>query len=419
VTEESVNPMSRKVVVTGMGVVSPIGIGLDNYWNALLEGRNGIDRVACFDPTEYASQMAAEIKDFDPIAVLDKKEQKRMDRFVQYAIVAADQAVKDANLDLDAVEKERFGVILGSGIGGIQTFENQIKVLAEKGPKRVSPFLVPMMIGNMASGNVSIFLGAKGVNYVITTACASANHALGESMRAIQDGIADIIVTGGTEAAITPLTYAGFTSMKAFSRRNEDPKTACRPFNGDRDGFVIGEGAGLIVLESEEHAKARGARIYGELAGYGATADANHITAPAPEGEGAQRAMKIALATAGLNTTDINYINAHGTSTPLNDKFEIQAIKGVYGKHAYDLKISSTKSMHGHLLGAAAAIEFIAATKAVYHDIVPPTINQITPDPELDLDFIPEKPQNHKVNAAMSNSLGFGGHNAVVVVKKY
>lgn len=410
--------MKENVVVTGMGVVSPIGTGIGKFWNSLQSGVNGVDRVQLFDVSEYASQMDAEVKDFDPTGIIDPKELKRLDRFVQFAIVAADEAMKDSKLDMSAVDPTRVGCILGSGIGGIATFEDQHTVLREKGPRRVSPFLVPMMIGNMASGNVSIHLGAKGINYVVTTACASANHALGESMRAIQDGLADVIISGGTEAAITPLTYAGFTSMKAFSRRNDDPKTACRPFNGDRDGFVIGEGAGVLILESESHARARGARIYAIISGYGATADANHITAPAPEGEGAQRAMKIAIASAGLTVTDIDYINAHGTSTPLNDKYETEAIKGVFGSHAASLKVSSTKSMHGHLLGAAAAIEGIACCLAIHHQIVPPTINQITPDPELDLDFVPEKPQPHRVRAALSNSLGFGGHNAVTLFRQ-
>lgn len=411
--------MNRRVVVTGMGIVSPVGSGLDKFWNNLLAGHNAIDRVGLFDVSEYASQMDAEVRDFDPAGIIDAKELNRLDRFVQFALVAAHGAVTDAKLDVAAVDAERFGVIMGSGIGGIATFEAQHEVLRTKGPKRVSPFLVPMMIGNMASGNVSIHFGAKGINYVTTTACASANHAIGESMHAIRRGDADLILCGGAEAAITPLTYAGFTSMKAFSRRNDDPKTACRPFNGDRDGFVIGEGAAVLLIESEEHARARGARIYCELAGYGATADANHITAPAPEGEGAQRAIRMALKSAGLAPTDIDYVNAHGTSTPLNDKFEVQAIKGVFGKHAYDLKVSSTKSMHGHLLGAAAAVEAVATVKAIHEGRVPPTINQITPDPELDLNFVPEKAVEATVRAAISNSLGFGGHNAVVCFKKF
>ncbi len=410
--------MARRVVITGMGVVSPVGHGLSKYWNAILNGENGVDLVKSFDVTNYTSKMAAEVKDFNCEDYFDKKDAKRMDRFTQFAVAAAKMAIDDSTIKLDAIDKNRFGVIIGSGIGGIQTFEAQFDVLKAKGPNRVSPLLVPMMIGNMAAGQIAIQFGARGVNFTTVTACASGNHALGEAFEVIKRGAQDIIVSGGSEAAITPMTYAGFASLRAFSQRNDDVKTASRPFNKDRDGFVIGEGAGILILEEFEHAVRRGARIYAEIVGYGATCDAFHITAPAEGGEGAMRSMKLSLEEGGVSPDAVDYINAHGTSTDLNDKYETMAIKGVFGEHAKNISISSTKSMTGHLLGAAAGIEAIATAMAIYEGKIPPTINYITPDPELDLDYTPNKMRERKVNYAISNSFGFGGHNATICFKK-
>lgn len=411
--------MARRVVITGMGVVSPIGTGLEKFWNGLLSGANGVDVLKAFDVTNYTSKMAAEVKDFNSEEFIDKKDSKRMDRFTQFAVASAKMAVTHSGLDLTKIDKNRFGVVIGSGIGGIQTFEAQFEVLKAKGPGRVSPLLVPMMIGNMAAGQVAIMFGARGVNFGVVTACASGNHAIGESFETIRRGVNDVIIAGGSEAAITPLTYAGFASLRAFSQRNDDVKTASRPFNLDRDGFVIGEGAGVVILEELEHAKARGAKIYAELVGYGATCDAYHITAPAEGGEGAARSMQLAIEGAGVKPSEVDYINAHGTSTDMNDKYETMAIKAVFGDHAKKLAVSSTKSMTGHLLGAAAAIEAVATVMAVSENKVPPTINYITPDPALDLDYVPNRMREMTVNCAISNSFGFGGHNATICVKKY
>lgn len=410
--------MKKRVVVTGLGCITPIGIGKEKYWNALLSGISGVSKITRFDTTGYASQIAAEVKDFIPGDYINKKESKRMDRFTQFAVAATKMAIEDGNINLDNINKERFGVILGSGIGGIETLENEHTKLMEKGPKRVSPLFIPMMISNIAPGYISMALGAKGPTATITTACASATHAIGEAFKVIQQGDADIMITGGSEAAITPISIAGFCSMKALSTNNDNPQKASRPFDKERDGFVMGEGAGILIIESLEHAEKRGAYIYAELVGYGATSDAYHITAPDPEANGAAKAMEIAINDAGINYNSIDYINAHGTSTHLNDKLETLAIKKVFKEHAQKLAISSTKSMTGHLLGASGGIEAIASVLAVKNDKIPPTINYENPDPECDLDYTPNRYREKKVNYALSNSLGFGGHNGTVIFKK-
>lgn len=409
----------KRVVITGIGVISPIATGKTAYWQALKAGKNGIGPITHFDASDYATQFAAEVKDFDPTEYMDKKEAKRQDRFTQFGIAAAKMAVEDAGLDIDAVNQERMGVIMGSGIGGIETLEQEHEKQLAKGGMRVSPFLIPMMITNMASGQVSMRLKAKGPNLTVITACASSTHAMGEAFKTIQRGAADIMITGGTEASITPLGFGGFCVMKAMSRRNDDPATASRPFDADRDGFVMGEGAGILIFESLEHAKARGATIYGEVLGYGATADAYHITSPAPGGEGAARAMRIAIEDAGLQPEQIDYVNAHGTSTPYNDSFETMAIKSVFGEHAYKLVVNSTKSMTGHLLGASGSIEAIASVLALHEGYVHGTMNYHTPDPELDLNYLPNAGEQREVNYLLSNSLGFGGHNGTLCLGKY
>lgn len=411
--------MPKRVVITGMGAITPLGNDVETFWEALKLGKNGIDKIDKFDVEDFSTQMAAQVKDFDPADYLDRKEARRMDRFCQFAVAATYQAIKDANLDTEKLDKERFGVIIGSGIGGLETMENQTKTLVTKGPNRISPFLVPMMIVNMAAGQISIAVGAKGINTTVVTACASATNAIGEAFNAIRYGKADVVITGGTEAPITPLALAGFCSMKAMSTRNQDPKTASRPFDAERDGFVMGEGAGILILESYEHAIERGANILAEIVGYGATADAYHITAPSPDGEGAARAMKEAIQDAGIEPSMVDYINAHGTSTPYNDKFETAAIKTVFKEHAYKLAVNSTKSMIGHLLGAAGSVEAIAVVKTLQEQFVHPTINYTTPDPECDLDYVPNKGRAAKVEYALSNSLGFGGHNASILLKKF
>ncbi len=411
--------MKKRVVVTGIGVVSPIGTGKENFWNALREGVVGIDTVTRFDASEYTTQIAGEVKDFDPTLYINKKEAKRMDRFAQFGVAAAKLALEDSKIDVEATDMERFGVIIGSGIGGIETLEKEHEKLLNKGPGRVSPFLIPMMIGNIASGQISIATGAKGPNTTVVTACASATNAIGDAFKAVQRGDADLMFTGGCEASVTPIGMAGFCTMKAMSTRNDDPKTASRPFDIDRDGFVMGEGSGIIVLEELEHAKARGAHIYGEVVGYGATGDAYHITSPAPDGEGAARSMKMAVEDGGLAVEDITYINVHGTSTPYNDKFETMAIKTVFGDHAKELLISSTKSMTGHMLGAAGGVEAIACLLALDEGHVHGTMSIQNQDPELDLNVLPNKGVDTEVNAVLSNSLGFGGHNATICMKKY
>lgn len=409
----------RRVVVTGIGVVSPIGTGKEAYWKALRAGVSGVGPITSFDATEFATQFAAEVKDFDPTVYIDKKEAKRMDRFTQFAIAASSLAVADAKLDIQSIDQERFGVVMGCGIGGISTLEEEHQKQLEKGGMRVSPFLIPMMITNMASGQVSMHFGAKGPNYTVVTACASSTNAIGDAFKVIQRGDCDIMLTGGTEASITPLGFGGFCVMKAMSRRNDDPQTASRPFDKNRDGFVMGEGSGILVLETLEHALARGAKIYAEVMGYGMSSDAYHITAPAPGGEGAARSMKMAIRDAGLQPEQVDYVNAHGTSTPYNDQFETMAIKSVFGDHAYQLAVNSTKSMTGHLLGASGAVEAIAGLMAIEEGFIHPTINQFERDEELDLNYVPNVGIERQVNYFLSNSLGFGGHNATLCFGKF
>ncbi len=410
--------MRKRVVITGMGAITPIGNDVDSFWKNLCDGKSGIGRITRFDPEKYDTQIAAEVKDFDPQNYVDKKEIKRMDRYTQFAMAAAKMAVEDADLDWSRENSQRFGVILGTGVGGLETMEKQAVILHTKGPRRVSPFFIPMMIANMAADQISIAYGAKGMNSTVVTACASGTNAIGEAYRAIREGYADIMITGGAEAAVTPLSLAGFSSMKALSRRNDEPQKACRPFDKDRDGFVLGEGAGVLVLESYGHAMKRGARILAEMAGYGLTGDAYHITAPAPEGEGGARAMKEALDDGNMAPGDIDYINAHGTSTEYNDKTETSAIKSVFGD-ATKVAVSSTKSMTGHLLGAAGGIEAIVLIKALQDQFIPATMNYSTPDPECDLDYVPNHGRKATITADMSNSFGFGGQNACIVMKKF
>lgn len=402
-----------------MGVVTPIGTGLDNFWNALMGGVSGAGRVTHFDVTDYTCQIAAEVKDFNPENYVEKKTARRMDRFTQFAYAAADMAIKDAGLDPAKENLDRVGVIVGSGIGGLSTIEEEHAVLRDKGARRVSPFLIPKLISNMAPGEIAIRWGFTGPNYAVSSACATSNHAIGDALRLLRYGDADVIVAGGSEAAITPLGFAGFCSARTLSTRNDNPTKASRPFDKDRDGFLMGEGAGIVVLETLDHAQKRGARIYAELAGYGATDDAYHITAPNPEATSSAKAMQRALADANLQPEDVQYVNAHGTSTELNDKTETKALKIVFGEHAKKLAISSTKSMTGHLLGAAGVSELVATTLCLTNQKAHPTINYETPDPECDLDYIPNTPRPMSINAAISNSLGFGGHNAVLAVKRY
>ncbi|MDW7651061.1 MAG: beta-ketoacyl-ACP synthase II [Bacillota bacterium] len=411
--------MKRRVVITGMGAVTPVGIGKDTFWANLCAGKSGISPVSSFNVDDYPTQIGAEIKDFNPHDFIDKKEARRMDRFGQFGVAAAKMAIDDAKLDLDAIDRERAGVSVGSGIGGIITIEEQIAVLKEKGPRRISPFFVPMLIANMASGYISIEFGLKGPNTTIVTACATGTHSIGEAFKTIQLGAADVMVAGGTEAAFSPIAFAGFCAMRAMSSRNDDPERASRPFDRDRDGFVMGEGSGVVVLESLEHALARGATIYAEVAGYGLSGDAYHITAPDPDGSGARRCMGMALADSDLEPEVMDYINAHGTSTGLNDKTESAAIKTVFGEHAYKLAVSSTKSMTGHLLGAAGGVEAIVCALAIGNGVIPPTVNYENPDPECDLDYTPNQPVKRPVSVAMSNSFGFGGTNASLILKKY
>ena len=409
----------RRVVITGLGTLAPNGNTTEDYWKALCNGQSGVDSITKFDATDFRVQFAAEIKDFDAEKYgIDRRSQRRMDLFTQYAIASSVMAAEDAGLDMDKEDPERVGVVFGSGIGGIKTFEEQHDAYRNGGSRRISPLFVPMMIADMTAGQVSITLGAKGPNYTTVTACASAAHAIGNAAREIWDDEADVMITGGAEAAITEMSVGGFASARTLSTRNDDPKRASRPFDANRDGFVIGEGGGALILEELEHAKKRGARIYAEVVGTGYTGDAYHITDMAPGGEGGARAMRRALKQAQLNPEDISYVNAHGTSTPVGDPGETAAIKSVFGDHVNKLAVSSTKSMTGHLLGASGAIETIAATLAVYHDVVPPTINYETPDPECDLDYVPNTAREMPVEIAINNSFGFGGHNAVVIMKK-
>lgn len=408
----------HRVVVTGVGAVTPLGNDVETTWKGILEGKSGIGPLTRVNADEYPAKVAAQINDFNPETFMDRKDARKMDRFTQYAVAASLMAVEDAKLIINEENAPRVGVWIGSGIGGMETFEEQYEIFQKRGYRRVSPFFVPMLIPDMATGQVSITLGAKGFNSCTVTACATGTNSIGDAFKVIQRGDADVMISGGAEAPITKMSVAGFCANTALSN-NPDPKTASRPFDKNRDGFVIGEGAGIVVLEKLEHALARGAKIYAEIVGYGATGDAYHITAPAPAGEGGARAMKMAINDGGLNPEDIDYINAHGTSTEYNDKFETLAIKEVFGEHAYKLALSSTKSMTGHLLGAAGGIEAIFTVLAIQDSILPPTINYETPDPECDLDYVPNAARPMEIKAALSNSLGFGGHNATIVFKKY
>lgn len=408
----------RRVVITGVGAVTPLGNDVETTWKNIVEGKSGIGPLTRVNADEYPAKVAAEVKDFNPEEFMDRKEARKMDRFTHYAVASALMAVKDANLTINESNAERVGVWIGSGIGGMETFEQQYETFLQRGYRRVSPFFVPMLIPDMATGQVSITLGAKGFNSCTVTACATGTSSIGDAFKVIQRGDADVMISGGAEAPITKMSVAGFCANTALST-NPDPKTASRPFDKNRDGFIIGEGSGIVVLEELEHALARGAKIYGEIVGYGATGDAYHITAPAPGGEGGARAIKMALNDAGINPDEIDYINAHGTSTEYNDKYETMAIKKVFGEHAYKVAISSTKSMTGHLLGAAGAIEAIFSLLAIRDSIIPPTINLETPDPDCDLDYVPNVARPQEIKAVMSNSLGFGGHNATIVLKKY
>jgi 3-oxoacyl-[acyl-carrier-protein] synthase II len=414
---DSAPPLPR-IVVTGLGVVSSLGFEVETFWANILAGRNGITRVTQFDVTDYPCKIGAEAVGFDPARHMDPKEVRRNDRYTQFGFVAAKMAVADSGLNPAAENGDRVGVIIGSGIGGMHTYEQQLKVLWERGPRKVSPFTIPSLISNMCSGLVAIELGARGPNFGVVSACASSAHAIGEAFHAMRRGDADVMIAGGSEAAITPFSYAAFCSMKAMSTRNDEPERACRPFDRKRDGFIMGEGSGILILETLAHAQARGARIYCELVGYGASCDAFHITQPDPEGRGLSLAMTRALAGAGVRADQIDYINAHGTSTPYNDKFETLAIKHVFGQHARQLMVSSTKSMTGHLLGAAGGVEALICAKALQTGEVPPTINYEEPDPECDLDYVPNVKRTAPLRVVLSNNLGFGGQNAALVLRR-
>ena len=409
----------RRVVLTGLGALTPVGNTTEEFWSALKQGKSGVGPITRFDATGYPTRIAGEVRGFDEGKYVDKKEARRLDPYLKYAIATSVMAVEDAALDPAKVDGTRFGVLIGSGIGGITTLIEGEDVRRTKGVDRVSPFVIPMLIVNMAAGLVSMRFGARGPNSSVVTACATGNHAIGDAYKIIQRGDADVMIAGGAEAMIVPLTIAGFCSMKAMSTRNDEPEKASRPFDAGRDGFVCGEGAGIVVLEAIEHAIRRDARIYGEIVGYGMTADAHHMTAPDPEGDGATRAMQLALAAAGIEPGAVGYVNAHGTSTPYNDKFETIAIKRVFGEHARKVAVSSTKSMTGHLLGAAGGIEAIATTLAIYHGLLPPTINYDTPDPECDLDYVPNQARKVDVEYALSNAFGFGGTNATLAFRRY
>lgn len=411
---------NRRVVVTGYGAITPIGIGVDNYWNALVSGVNGVDLITKFDTTNFDTKFAAEVKNYNPLDYFEKKTLKRTDPFTQYALISADEALRISEINLEKVDKNKFGVIFGSGIGGIEALQNEhFKYFQSKHPGAVSPFFIPMIIADLAAGQISIKYGLKGPNYATTSACATASHAIADAFMIIQKGLADVMICGGSEAAVAEMSIAGFNAMKALSTWNDRYKEASRPFDKDRNGFVMGEGAGTLIIEDLEHAIKRGANIIAELAGIGLTADAYHITAPAPGGEGAVRSMKMAIEDANLSIYDIDHINAHGTSTPYNDVNETMAIKTLFGDHAYKMVINSTKSMTGHLLGAAGGIEAIATILAIQHDLVPPTINLTNPDPECDLNYSALKPTPIRINAAISNTFGFGGHNASLLFKKF
>ncbi len=412
-------PSQKRVVVTGMGVVASLGHNVTDFWANIVAGKCGIDKVTLFDAKDYSCQIGAEVRGWDPAQHMDPKEVRRNDRYTHFGFCAAKQAIADAKLDMTKEDADRVGVIIGSGIGGMWTIENQHKVLLERGPRKVSPFMIPALISNMCGGLVAIELGARGPNFGVVSACSTATHAIGESLRMIRRGEADVMVCGGAEAAITPLAYAGFCSMKAMSTNNENPAKASRPFDLNRDGFIMGEGGAILVIESLEHALARGARIYCELAGYAATCDAYHITSPDPEGKGLAQSMIKAMRDANVEPHQVDYINAHGTSTPYNDKFETIAIKKIFGDHSRKVNISSTKSMTGHLLGAAGSIEAVISVKAIETGIVPPTINYETPDPECDLDYTPNVKREAKIDTVLTDNLGFGGHNATLVFRRH
>lgn len=409
----------RRVVVTGLGMISPVGLDVQSSWQAIIQGKSGVGYITHFDPKDCPVKIAAEVKGFDPTKYIEPREAKKMDRFIHFAIAATEMAIVDSNLKITPENSERIGIVIGSGMGGLPVIEYYHQVLLERGWKRVSPFFIPMVIINLAAGQISIKYGIKGPNLAVTTACATGNHSIGEAFRMIQYGDADVVIAGGTEAVITPMAIAGFAIMRALSTRNEEPEKASRPFDVDRDGFVIGEGSGILILEELEHALKRGAKIYAELVGYGMSSDAYHITAPSPAGEGGARCMKMALKDAGISPEQIDYINAHGTSTKQGDELETQAIKTIFGEHAYKLCVSSTKSMTGHLLGAAGGVEAIFTILSIYEGIVPPTINLDNPDPQCDLDYVPYKARKKEIKYAMTNSFGFGGTNASLIFKKF
>lgn len=409
----------KRAVITGLSLITPLGIGIEENWHKLLKGESGISRIAAFDTQDFTTQIGGEIKDFNPEEYMDKREAKRMDRFAQFSVAATKMALADAALDLSELNPEEVAVMIGSGIGGISTWEEQHMIFLKKGPNRVSPFFIPMLIANMGASNAAIALGARGPNYAIVSACASGAHSIGEALRLIREGRAKVVFAGGSEASLTPLALAGFCSMKALSTRNEEPERASRPFDAQRDGFVLSEGAGVVVVEELEFARKRGGRIYGELIGYGMSCDAYHITAPDPNGKGAILCIESALKDAGIGKDDVDYINAHGTSTQLNDVSETIAIKSVFGERAYDIPISSTKSMIGHLLGAAGAVEFVVSLLSIRDNIIHPTINYEYPDPRCDLDYVPNKAREKTVNVILSNSFGFGGHNVTLIARRF
>jgi 3-oxoacyl-[acyl-carrier-protein] synthase II len=416
---EETSSMSRRVVVTGMGCISPVGNNVKETWESILAGKSGAAMITHFDASKHKTRFAAEVKGFDPVALFSTREARKMDRFTQFAVAVAMEALDQSGLKIDETNRDRVGVVIGTGIGGIGTLLDQAEVMRERGPERVSPFLVPMMISDSAPGMLAIRFGARGPNMALATACASGNNAIGEALEMIRRGAADVMIAGGSEAALVPVAMAGMNVMTALSTRNDDPETASRPFDKDRDGFLMGEGAGMLILESLEHARARGATILGEVSGYGTTDDAHHISAPAENGAGAAIAMKLAVENANLRVPDIEYINAHGTSTPLNDKSETAAIKTVFGEQAYNIPVSSTKSMTGHLLGASGAIEAVFCILAMREQLLPPTINYRTPDPECDLDYVPNQPRKASPKHVMSNSFGFGGHNATLIFSRF
>lgn len=412
--------MEKRVVITGLGPITPIGIGKENFFEGLKAGKNGIEKISQFDATDYTAQIAGEVPDFDPDEFIDKKESKRMDRYTQFAVAASKLALEDSGLDLEKVDRDRFGVFVGAGIGGMKTLHSQYEKLFDKGPSRISPFFIPMMIANMAAGQIAIALNIHGPSECVVTACASGANCIGDAFIALKSGEADIMLAGGTEAAVSQAGVAGFSAMKALcTDHNDDPHHASRPFDKNRSGFIMGEGAGIVLLETLEHAKNRGAKIYAELVGYGRNNDAYHITTPAPGGEYQAKCMKLALDNAGLKPEDVDYINAHGTSTKFNDKSETEAIKKLFSEHAYKLAVSSVKSMTGHMLGAAGGVEAIATVLTICNGIIPPTINYQTPDEGLDLDYVPNNFRAREVNVAISNSFGFGGHNACLALKKF